>query len=513
MTLNMEELITKILQEKKGKRNQPKTKTPEEETASRLAAAKTAYDEYLKRLQADADLTPEKRASQAKDFWLTTLRKNNLPNDTELPVASDEEPQTPTEEPPVSEPVENPKATKGKKGGTRKSDVNKETRARLRQLAGIKEPDLFGGKSVPEPVKTGTEEPESTTSTTIDPEQIGLDLDTKPEPTSVPDQPNTSSPEAGNTPVPSSTSTPRRGGIGRGIRRGPTGAGGSMNVSPATLLALKARWQKAQAAKAQAGADKKEPDTIPSGGFSTSTTSVGTGTPAKFTPGTQTKTAEPKPDTVEKPVTTEPPKPEKPETPTPSAEPKKSVQPWSQQGREARAKELADMSPEEKAREKEKSMRRMGFVPDKRSFLDRVKTAGKAFVAPAGSSIQTEPTQWKSRFAEVLQMMEELQQVEHQLYELSLAEGLVGGQKKLDVAPPYGKLTSQDFARLRARRKQLREALVKEMIHEELEKHSTTLAELNPRQRTALMEYVKKRSTKMWEMMAEARMNETAGDN
>ena len=94
-----------------------------------------------------------------------------------------------------------------------------------------------------------------------------------------------------------------------------------------------------------------------------------------------------------------------------------------------------------------------------------------------------------------------------------LEEALIGGQKKLDVAPPYGKLTSQDFARLRARRKQLREALVQEMIREELEKHSTTLAELNPRQRTALMEYVKKRSTKMWEMMAEARMNETAGDN
>ena len=127
MTLNMEELITKILQEKKGKRNQPKNRTPEEETAGKLTAAKTAYDEYLKILQADADLTPEKRASMAKDFWLTTLRKNNLPNDTEQPVASDEtpqvtdtpngteqpvvsgeEPKTTTTEPPTSEPAENP---------------------------------------------------------------------------------------------------------------------------------------------------------------------------------------------------------------------------------------------------------------------------------------------------------------------------------------------------------------------------------------------------------------------
>lgn len=216
---------------------------------------------------------------------------------------------------------------------------------------------------------------------------------------------------------------------------------------------------------------------------------------------------------TEKPATTEPPKPEKPETPASAPEPKKPVQPWSRQGREARAKELADMSPEEKARAKEKSMRRMGFVPDKRSFTDRVKSAGRAFMAPAGTSVETEPMSWKSRFAEVLQMMEELQQIERQLHELSLAEGLVGGQKKLDVAPPYGKLTSQDFAQLRARRSHLRKALVKEMIREELEKHNTTLAELNPRQRTALMEYVKKRSTKMWEMMAEARMNETAGDN
>lgn len=306
---------------------------------------------------------------------------------------------------------------------------------------------------------------------------------------------------------------------------------GTNTTPPETPAPASIAQQSFDKAKDRLGLGKNPEDDAPGAGDNKPPATDDNGDTTSGTSGTSTQGQAPEKPPATKPATTTPAAgsnepaatdtkgdttsgtSDKPESPEQKPEPKKPVQPWSKQGIEARAKELAAMSPEEKARQKQQSMRRMGFVPDKRSFVDRVKSAGRAFVAPAGTSVQTEPVQWKSRFAEVLQMMEELQQIERQLHELSLAEGLVGGQNRLDVAPPYGKITGKDFAALRARRKHLRGRLVKEMIREELGKHNTTLAELNPRQRAALMEYVTKRSNKMWEMMAEMRMNEDATEH
>ena len=201
---------------------------------------------------------------------------------------------------------------------------------------------------------------------------------------------------------------------------------------------------------------------------------------------------------------------EEPKKKEPKAtEPEKPVQPWSAKGREANAEKRASMSSDEKQAEKDRSMRRMGFRQQGRGIGDRLKSAWKAFTGPAGGSTQHGQGKYKSVFHEIQRLMEQLRLVESILvHENITAEGLTGGQKNLDVASPFGKLTAADFATLRARRDEIRSVLVGQMIREELHKHNTTLAELNPRQRAALSETVKQRSSKMWEQLAE--MDNTA---
>ena len=196
---------------------------------------------------------------------------------------------------------------------------------------------------------------------------------------------------------------------------------------------------------------------------------------------------------------------EEPKKEEPKAtEPEKPVQPWSAKGREANAEKRASMSSDEKQAEKDRSMRRMGFRQQGRGIGDRLKSAWKAFTGPAGGSTQHGQGKYKSVFHEIQRLMEQLRLVESILvHENITAEGLTGGQKNLDVASPFGKLTAADFATLRARRDEIRSVLVGQMIREELHKHNTILAELNPRQRAALSETVKQRSSKMWEQLAE----------
>lgn len=97
----------------------------------------------------------------------------------------------------------------------------------------------------------------------------------------------------------------------------------------------------------------------------------------------------------------------KPKATAPTPEPAKPVQPWSTQGREARAKELAAMSPEEKAKEKESSMRRMGFRPQEPGVMDRLKTAWKVFKAKPDEKVSGAERTWRSVFSEIAQFLEE----------------------------------------------------------------------------------------------------------
>lgn len=176
-------------------------------------------------------------------------------------------------------------------------------------------------------------------------------------------------------------------------------------------------------------------------------------------------------------------KPEKKAEPT--KEPEKPVQPWSTKGREARAKELASMSSQEREAESEKSKRKMGLRPASRGIGDRLKSAWKAFTAKPGSSVDIKKS-YKSVFHEIQKLMEQLQLVEAMLQEQSLNESY----------------DASAVNTLYERRDAIRSVLAEQMVREELYKHNVTVAELDETQRAALMETVKKRSNKMWEELA-----------
>ena len=164
----------------------------------------------------------------------------------------------------------------------------------------------------------------------------------------------------------------------------------------------------------------------------------------------------------------------------------KPVQPWSTKGREARAKQLASMSPEEKERESEKSKRKMGLTPASRGIGDRLKSAWKAFTAKPGSSVDIKKS-YKSVFHEIQKLMEQLQLVESMLREQSLNESY----------------DASAVNTLQERRNTIRKVLVAQMIREELYKHNVTLGELNQHERIALMETIKQRSNNLWKQLTE----------
>jgi len=190
-------------------------------------------------------------------------------------------------------------------------------------------------------------------------------------------------------------------------------------------------------------------------------------------PAAAPKKAEPK----KKPAAA---KPEKKAEPT--KEPEKPVQPWSTKGREARAKELASMSSQEREAESEKSKRKMGLRPASRGIGDRLKSAWKAFTAKPGSSVDIKKS-YKSVFHEIQKLMEQLQLVEAMLQEQSLNESY----------------DASAVNTLYERRDAIRSVLAEQMVREELYKHNVTVAELDETQRAALMETVALRSNALWE--------------
>jgi hypothetical protein len=170
----------------------------------------------------------------------------------------------------------------------------------------------------------------------------------------------------------------------------------------------------------------------------------------------------------------------------PKKEPEKSVQPWSTKGREARSKELASMSSQEREKESEASKRKMGLRPASRGIGDRLKSAWKAFTAKPGSSVDIKKS-YKSVFHEIQKLMEQLQLVEAMLQEQSLNES-------------YDATTVNT---LHERRDAIRSVLTEQIVREELYKHNVTIAELDQRQRAALMETVTLRANALWEGMNE----------
>jgi len=170
----------------------------------------------------------------------------------------------------------------------------------------------------------------------------------------------------------------------------------------------------------------------------------------------------------------------------PKKEPEKSVQPWSTKGREARSKELASMSSQEREKESEASKRKMGLRPASRGIGDRLKSAWKAFTAKPGSSVDIKKS-YKSVFHEIQKLMEQLQLVEAMLQEQSLNES-------------YDATTVNT---LHERRDAIRSVLTEQIVREELYKHNVTIAELDQRQRAALMETVTLRANALWEGLNE----------
>lgn len=252
-------------------------------------------------------------------------------------------------------------------------------------------------------------------------------------------------------------------------------------VKPAAKVAPK----KAPVAPAKSEPKKAEPKKAPVAPAKKPTTPKKTEAPAeapkKKVPApapAASKKAEPKKaEPKKKPAAA---KPEK--KAEPKKEPEKPVQPWSTKGREARSKELASMSSQEREKESEKSKRKMGLTPASRGIGDRLKSAWKAFTAKPGSSVDVKKS-YKSVFHEIQKLMEQLQLVESMLREQSLNES-------------YDATTVNT---LHERRDAIRSVLAEQIMREELYKHNITVAELDQHQRAALIETVKKRSNKMWE--------------
>lgn len=394
------------------------------------------------------------------------------------------------------------------------------------------EPDLFGGTSTPEPTQGDTTEPEAPTSTPSDPDQTNLDFDTPAEePKAEPVAPEAPAPKE-----PKNTFDPKE------RDRLQTLAGIEPEEPAAEPVAPEApapEEPKAEPVASTPTTPAVEKPTKQKTSKSKVSATEKPEAPSTDTPGTEKKPepiatteppkAEPVKPSADVPASDEPkrlipkaqPTPEpdepkrlipkseptaaKPKEPEKTPEPEKPVQPWSAQGRERRAKELAAMSPEERQRERERSTRRMGLRPEPRGVGDRLKSAWRAFTAKPGDSVDIKQG-YRSVFAEIERLMEQLYMVEQMLSTESVQEELIGGQKKLDMDND-GKLTAADFAKLRNLRKEIRSALVEQMIREELYSHNTTLAELNSNQRAALLETVKMRSNKMWKQLSEMRIS------
>ena len=186
----------------------------------------------------------------------------------------------------------------------------------------------------------------------------------------------------------------------------------------------------------------------------------------------------------------------------------------------ARKQQLAAMSPEERKAEKDTALKRVGIFQTKqgrRGIGDRLRSAWKSFTAAPdtdlGKAGSATGQRYKSVFHEIQRLMEQYQLIEMVLHEQSLYEGLQGKQKALDVAPPFGKLTADDFATLRGRKNKIREALAEHLIREELYRRQVTMAELNENQRTALMETMKSRCDEMFGALSEAKLSPEDAEN
>lgn len=124
-----------------------------------------------------------------------------------------------------------------------------------------------------------------------------------------------------------------------------------------------------------------------------------------------------------------------------------------------------------------------------RGIGDRLKTAWKGFTAKAGDKIDV-PHKYKSVFHEIQKLMEQLQLVESMLREQSLNESYDAGTVN----------------NLYAHRNAIRSVLVEQIVREELYQHNVTIAELDQRQRAALMETVTVRANALWEGLEEAQV-------
>jgi hypothetical protein len=518
MSLNIDKLISELLEAKKKKsssetEDEPEVvKTPKQSRKNQsksdeepsLEAAKKAYEkqkEMLDKGVAKGTITPEERDTGLRDFKRATLRKNNLPNDTELEAPSD----TPSD-----------KAADASPANTEFNGKD-----RLQTLAGIKQ----DGETSTSAKKDDTPSEPATNTTDSTPPQV----------TTMADKSDTQAAKkapAAKKAAPAKKAPPAK------------KAAPAKKTRPAKKADTKPPVDTTSPSAGSPPAAQSEPAVPASptvgGVSSTSSTGVtGAGTPVKFTPKPATTAGTPSTelsaDEKERLAkagfrgkelgTSAPSTPSEPS----AAEPAKAVQPWSKQGQEMRAQQMAaqaadrasrmaTMSPAEKSaeeerervaaqRDKDASMRRLGFRPEPRGVGDRLRSAWKAFTAKPGDTVGIDKG-YRSVFAEIQRLMEQLNMVEHILATESIEEGLVGGQKRLDVVEPFGKLTAADFAKLRTLRKEIRSALVEQIVREELYNHNTTLAELNINQRNALMETVNGRSKKMWEALNEMRTNE-----
>ena len=136
MAFNMDEMLSELLEAKK--KGSKKTQTP-------LEVAQEAYRKYadvLDKLVAKGEMSKEERQTSLRDFARTTLRKNNLPNDTKLSLDTEmpeTDVETSTDTPDVSAPTDEPVVTSGpeKDDTIPEPTVSPATRDRLKTLAGI----------------------------------------------------------------------------------------------------------------------------------------------------------------------------------------------------------------------------------------------------------------------------------------------------------------------------------------------------------------------------------------
>jgi len=531
--------VVKKPKQRRRQRNQSDTseENPVEDARKKYAELKQSLDKQV----ASGEITTSQARNQLLDYRSSLLRKRNLPGDTDIesPVDTPAAPNDTTTGSSAEAPTDAKPAD---------AEFDQEEKNRLQTLAGIKsdevppqEPETTNAPASaanteePQPPQVTTMADKSTTRAGRRAPAAKKAAAKKPAAKKAAKKRGTGKPRGtppgSGTVVGAPPPAPPAGQPATGAPRTaadinlPTNAGSEKDVTPGA---------KDTSASGNTNTFSGKPS-APSGGFSAGTTSTGVtggGTAVKFTPkAAATSGTELSADEKERLAkagfrgkelgTSAPP-------PAPVAAPEKPVQPWSKQGQEMRAQQMAAqaadkatrmaaMSPDERKAEEEKekataqrdkdaSMRRLGFRPEPRGVGDRLRSAWKAFTAKPGDTVGIDKG-YRSVFAEVQRLMEQLNMVEHILATESIQEGLVGGQTKLDMNKD-GKLTAADFAMLRKLRKEIRSALVEQMIREELHNHNTTLAELNINQRAALMETVNGRSKKMWEALDKMRTHE-----